>query len=108
VVETPPVTAHPTRPDERAHPGPREYVIVAAILAVITAVEVVLFYLDIPSGALVAGLLVLSLVKFTMVVLWFMHLRFDSVLFRRLFLVGILLALSVYTIVLFTFGLLVH
>jgi cytochrome c oxidase subunit IV len=107
-VETPPVTEHPTRPDERAHPGPRQYVIVAAILSVITAVEVVLFYLDMPSGVLVAALLVLSLAKFVLVVLWFMHLRFDSVLFRRLFLVGILLALSVYTIVLLSFGLLVH
>jgi cytochrome c oxidase subunit 4 len=38
-----------------------------------------------------------------MVVLWFMHLRFDSRLFRRLFVTGIVLALFVYTIVLTTF-----
>jgi cytochrome c oxidase subunit 4 len=107
-VETQPTTAHPTRPDERAHPGPRQYVIIAGVLAVITAIEVVLFYIDMPSGVLVAALLVLSLAKFALVVLWFMHLRFDSVLFRRLFLVGILLALSVYTLVLFMFGLLVR
>jgi cytochrome c oxidase subunit 4 len=106
-MQTPPVTAHPSVPGERAHPGPRQYVMIAAILAVITAVEVVLFYLKIPSGALVGSLLVLSIAKFSLVVLWFMHLRFDSLLFRRLFLVGILLALGVYTVVLFTFGLLV-
>jgi cytochrome c oxidase subunit 4 len=94
------------RPEEQAHPGPKQYVIVAVILAVVTAVEVVLFYLDIPDGALIAGLLVLSLVKFSMVVLWFMHLRFDSVLFRRLFIAGITLALAVYTIVLVSFGVL--
>ena len=33
-----------------------------------------------------------------------MHLRFDSVIFRRLFLIGIVLALTVYLIVLFIFG----
>jgi hypothetical protein len=36
-------------------------------------------------------------------VLWFMHLRFDSRMFRRLFTTGIVLALIVYTIVLTTF-----
>lgn len=102
----PGVTAHGHRPEERAHPGPKQYVIVAVVLAIVTAIEVVLFYLDMPDGLLIAGLLVLSLVKFWMVVLWFMHLRFDSVLFRRLFITGMILALSVYTIVLVSFGVL--
>jgi hypothetical protein len=35
-----------------------------------------------------------------------MHLKFDSRLFRRLFITGIILALSVFAIVLLTFGLL--
>jgi len=38
------------------------------------------------------------------VVLWFMHLRFDSPIFRRLFATGLALALSVYLIVLVIFG----
>ena len=42
--------------------------------------------------------------KFAMVVLWFMHLRFDSRIFRRLFVTGIFLAIGVYLIVLLTFG----
>lgn len=89
---------------ERAHPGPAEYVKVAIVLAAVTAIEVVLFYLDMPDAALIGGLLVLSLVKFSLVVLWFMHLRFDSLLFRRLFIAGISLALAVYTIVLISLG----
>jgi hypothetical protein len=43
-------------------------------------------------------------VKFFMVVAWFMHLRFDSRLFRRLFVAGLFLALFCYTAVLTTFG----
>lgn len=92
---------------ERPHPGPKQYVGVAIFLAVITLVEVILFYVDMPEVALVASLVTLSAIKFGMVVGWFMHLRFDSLLFRRLFLTGLLLALAVYTFVLLMFGLLV-
>lgn len=91
---------------ERPHPGVGEYVRVAIVLAVVTLVEVALFYIDsIPDGVLVASLLILSTIKFGLVVLWFMHLRFDSPLFGRLFLTGIVLALTVFVIVLLTFGL---
>ena len=41
----------------------------------------------------------MSLVKFTLVVLWFMHLRFDSRLFSTLFLLGLLTAAAVFTVV---------
>jgi cytochrome c oxidase subunit 4 len=93
-------------PEEDAgHPGPRQYVIVAVVLAVVTAMEVALFYLDfLPSGIVVAALLVLMTIKFGLVVLWFMHLRFDSAIYKRLFVAGLALALSVFIVVLFTFG----
>jgi cytochrome c oxidase subunit IV len=45
----------------------------------------------------------MMLVKFTMVAAYFMHLKFDSKIFRRLFIVGILLALAVYGVALWTF-----
>ncbi len=44
-----------------------------------------------------------AIVKFTTVVAFFMHLRFDSRLFRRLFVLGLVLAIFVFTIVLTTF-----
>ncbi|HEX9890606.1 MAG TPA: cytochrome C oxidase subunit IV family protein [Actinomycetota bacterium] len=91
---------------ERAHPGPREYVKIAVILAVITAIEVAIFYIEFikDSAAFVPTLLLLSAIKFGMVVLWFMHLRFDSRLFGRLFVAGLALALSLFIVVLLTFG----
>ncbi len=91
--------------EDAAHPGPREYVMIAVILAVVTGLEVALFYIEfLPSAAVVTGLLLLMTIKFALVVLWFMHLRFDPPVFKRLFLAGLGLALSVFLIVLLTFG----
>jgi cytochrome c oxidase subunit IV len=90
-------------PEEHEHPGPRQYVIVAVILAIVTAVEVAIYYVDALSSVLVPFLIAFSAVKFAMVALWFMHLRFDSPLFKRLFVTGIILALTVFAIVLVTF-----
>jgi cytochrome c oxidase subunit 4 len=85
------------------HPGPAEYVKVAVVLAVATGLEVALYYLNLPTGVLVSLLLFFAVIKFSLVALWFMHLRFDSRLFRRLFVTGIYLATTVYLIVLVTF-----
>lgn len=85
--------------NEQWHPGVAQYVEIGVILAVITAVEVSLFYADLAAGITVPTLLVLTVVKFSLVILWFMHLRFDHRLFRRLFLSGIALALAVFAIV---------
>lgn len=91
-------------PELAAHPGPRQYVYVAIWLALATAIEVAWYYADVPHALFAALLLVLAFVKFSLVVLWFMHLRFDSRIFRRLFVAGLLLAISVYVIVLVIFG----
>lgn len=64
--------------------GPKQYIYIALFLAVITVIELILSYSDL--GDLLAPILiVLSAVKFATVVAYFMHLRFESVLFTRLF-----------------------
>ena len=87
-----------------AHPSDRTYVGVALLLAVITALEVVSFYLEDELGSfLIPALLVMMVIKFAIVAGYFMHLRFDSNLFTRLFVSGLLLAVSVYAAALATF-----
>jgi cytochrome c oxidase subunit 4 len=86
------------------HPGPREYVKVAVVLAAATGAEVGLFYMNLPHALFVLLLLFFAAIKFSLVVLWFMHLRFDNPLFRRVFLLGLSLATAVYLIVLSIFG----
>ncbi len=69
------------------------YWMVGAILAVITGIEVAIFYIPALGGALVPMLLLLSAGKFTLVVMFFMHLKFDSKWFTNLFLAGLSLAI---------------
>lgn len=85
------------------HPGPRQYVGVAVVLAIITSIEVAIYYIDAVRSLLVPMLIFFSFLKFVMVVLWFMHLRFDSRLFRRLFVTGLVLAFIVFGVVLSIF-----
>ena len=93
-----------TEHEGRAHPSDRNYVVIALILAVLTALEVVSFYIEEQLGAfLVPALVTMMIVKFVMVVAWFMHLRFDSNLFTRVFVSGLMLAIGVYVITLTTF-----
>jgi cytochrome c oxidase subunit 4 len=90
---------------EHSHPGPRTYIAVAIWLAIATAAEVALYYVDMPDWVFIALLMFFMVVKFTTVVAYFMHLKYDARMFRRFMVTGIALALSVYTIVLLTFGL---
>ena len=87
---------------EHAHPGDAEYVKIALILALLTALEVSTYFIDF-GVLMVPTLIVLMVVKFAMVALWFMHLRFDSRLFRRVFVFGLGLAVTVYIAALATF-----
>ncbi len=85
------------------HPGEGKYIKIALILAVITAVEVAFSYWEAVEGILAPSLIFMSIIKFVMVVAYFMHLRFDSRLFRRLFVAGLALAIFCFTAVLTTF-----
>ena len=86
-----------------AHPSDKQYVIIGLILGVLTLIEVGLYYVDI--GALNnTTLIVLAVAKFFIVAAFFMHLRFDRPILRRLFITGIVLAIAVYMAYLLTLG----
>jgi len=87
-----------------AHPSPKEYIRIAVVLGVITVMEVSTYYLSPPRSLLIPVLLVFTIVKFSLVVLWFMHLKFDSRAYSRFFLMGIAFAVTLYIVVLLTFG----
>lgn len=92
---------------EHTHPSPAKYVGIAVLLALITALEVGLYYIDMPEALFVIFLLVLAFLKFTLVAAFFMHLKFDSPMLRRVFITGIILAGVVYTVALFTLRVLI-
>ncbi len=86
------------------HPSAFEYAQIGIVLAIITAAEVALYYVDLGRDALVGLLMALSALKFALVVLWFMHLKFDNRLFSTLFVAGIVLAIAIFTVALSTVG----
>lgn len=93
-----------------AHPTPAQYWKIAAVLAVLTAVEVAMYYVNraLELGGLNAAiLLVLALLKFLLVVGFYMHLRFEKSTLGRFFTAGFVLAAGLYTIVLGAMGVIV-
>lgn len=82
------------------HPGPGKYVFIGVILAVLTGLEIVTSYADIGDNLMILLLLGMAIVKFVIVAAYFMHLRFDIPLFRKLFIMGIAGALGLYAILL--------
>lgn len=91
-------------PVHRGHPGPMEYVQIGLTLAAITAVEVAIYYVDMPRKPFITALILLSASKFSLVVLFFMHLKFDSRLFSTAFATGFALVVAIFAVVLTTLG----
>jgi cytochrome c oxidase subunit 4 len=91
------------RAHRSGHPSAKEYVRIGVILAVLTALEVAASYAGVSGAILIPTLLVLALVKFALVVLWFMHLKFDDRRYARFFVVGLSGAAILYLIVLISF-----
>ena len=86
---------------EHEHPGQGQYWVIALILAAVTAVEVALFYIEnLDEAVLTTTLIVLSLGKFLLVILYFMHLKFDNRLFSVLFAGGLITTIGAFIAVL--------
>ncbi len=85
------------------HPSPKEYVRIGVILAVLTGLEVTTYYVKVRTSILIPTLFVLAFVKFVLVVMWFMHLRFDDRRYARFFVMGVALAFTLFLIVLISF-----
>ena len=86
------------------HPTDGSYVRIALILGVITALEVGTYFWEDLFGAepsttaLILTLFPMMIAKFFIVAGWFMHLKYDNPLFRRVFVFGLILAIIVYAI----------
>jgi len=106
------MTAHDEHPaphgeppaEGQGHPGAKEYLAIAVVLSVLTAVEVAVFYIPSLKTILVPTLLSLSTIKFALVAMFYMHLKFDHKLFSWLFVVPMVIAALVIVALLKLFG----
>jgi cytochrome c oxidase subunit IV len=89
-----------------AHPTWKQYKWVALILTAITVVEVWIYYIPsfVASKLFVPALLIMSAVKFAIVVLFYMHLKYDARLFRALFTGPLIIAVVTIISLMFLFG----
>src|SRR6056297_3139088 len=95
-------TAASGHADEHHGPTDAFFIKTAAVLAVITALEVAASY--VPLGVFFLPILIgLMIIKFLAVVLVFMHVKYDTKIFGQLFWVGLGLATFVYLVMLLTF-----
>ena len=98
--------AHGHAATEHHHPTVRTYIIVFAILTAITVVEVWAYYIPslVASRIFIPALLIMSAAKFVIVVLFYMHLKYDHKLFRALFTGPLLIAFATILALLLLFG----
>ena len=90
--------------DAHEHPTDKKFIEIAVFLAVITGLETWTYWW--PESWHTFSLIVLiacMVLKFVMILLYFMHLKWDSKLFSLMFYIGLVLALGVYLVALFTF-----
>lgn len=83
--------------DVETHPvhSTRTYWLIALVLTVLTIIEIAMYYLEVggtvPPGVAATVILILSAVKFVLVVMFYMHLKYDSRIFSGVFLTGMTL-----------------
>ncbi len=87
-------------PHEHAGTSVRTYINIFIILFVVTAIEVAASWLSdigVPEWGEIAVLILLAMVKGALVVAFYMHLRFDSLWFRGLFIAAFSIAVFMVT-----------
>ncbi len=97
---------HAAMGEVHEHPTWKQYKWVALVLAVITVIEVWVYYIPtfVQSRLFVPSLLIMSAVKFAIVVMFYMHLKYDHKLFRALFTGPLIIAIVTLIVLLFLFG----
>ena len=97
----PPSTPEEEHAEHEAHPN---YVGIAIVLAVVTAVEVAVpQFLDLERSLMVTCLLILMFLKGAGVALYYMHLRFDSRIFTSLLVWPLVIATAMLIVFLIIF-----
>jgi len=86
-----------------AHPTPRTYWLIAAALAVATAIEIAIPYIEILDPVRAPLLIGFGAAKFVTVVAVFMHLRYDLKGYRYVFATAVVVAILMFIVLLAVF-----
>jgi cytochrome c oxidase subunit IV len=96
---------HTSMGEVHEHPTWKQYKWVALILTLITILEVWVYYIPsfVATKLFVPSLLIMSAVKFAIVVMFYMHLKYDHKLFRALFTGPLIIAILTMLVLLLLF-----
>jgi heme/copper-type cytochrome/quinol oxidase subunit 4 len=97
------VAGESARAKEQAHPGPKEYILIGVVLSILTAAEVAVYFVEALAPVLFHILVVLSTIKFILVVMYYMPLKFDSRLFTGVFMLPFSIAVFMVVSLVFLF-----
>lgn len=91
--------------DVHEHPTWKQYKWVALILTLITVVEVWVYYIPtfVATRLFIPSLLIMSAAKFVIVVMFYMHLKYDHKLFRALFTGPLIIAIITIVVLMLLF-----
>ena len=104
VAEIPTTESHDHSDHGHDHPSDATYLKVAGVLGMLTALEVSTYWWPNRLHKVTAVLLIVMMtIKFATVAAYFMHLKFDAKVLRRVFVAGIVLAVCVYVAALSAF-----
>ncbi|TAK23347.1 MAG: cytochrome C oxidase subunit IV [Chloroflexota bacterium] len=87
--------AHGTGDAAHAHPTARQYIVIAIVLTIITAVEVGIYYVPYLAPVLMPLLAILAAAKFILVAAYYMHLKFDAPVLTWFFVAGLVIATAI-------------
>lgn len=94
---------------EYVHPTAAVYVLVAAFLAALTGMEVTVYYFGVALGpVLVPLLLILAAAKFSLVAMFYMHLRYERWVLNSMFLLALAIATALLVSLVLLFAYLSH
>ena len=89
---------------DTAHPTAGVYLVVALVLTVLTVLEIGVYVFNFPALLLVSLLLVLSAMKFYLVAGYYMHLKYDSLVYTLFFASPLILAVLILFSLTFLLG----
>jgi cytochrome c oxidase subunit 4 len=90
------------------HPGAATYLIIAAFLVILTAMEITVFYVHALRPVLVPVLIVLAAAKFALVAMFYMHLKYDDWLLTGVFIFPLIIATVLLIALILLFAYLSH
>ncbi len=98
-------SAHVDKHAAHAHPNGATYLKIFVILTLITVVEVWAYYIPalVASPLFNPSLIIMSAVKFAIVVMFYMHLKYDHKIFKMLFSGPLVIAMATIVALLFLF-----